>query len=562
MKVTVRGKGDVQLNKQDFVTQGGEGQIFAKGKTIYKIYSDMSKMIPEGKVGELRALDKDYIIVPQDIVLNDNGKMIGFTMNRVGSSVPLCQLFNTAFWNRSNITPEGIQTLVENILHGIEFVHSKDCLIVDVNELNFLVEDSKYEMAYFIDTNSYKTPSFPPTAIMPSIRDWRSKDFTKLTDWFSFAILAFQLYTGIHPYKGKHQNYKTSDLVQRMKDNVSVFDKQVSVPKAMRDYSHVPSEYLNWFKKLFVDGNRLPPPAVAGLLNVVQVALTVIDSTDNFIITFEKDYDSDILAYKVFGNKKIVLTKNKLFIDKLDYIVPSKSSVIVAPKTMKALAAIDDNGFLKLVDIATNIEVSGVKMQMNDKLVTDNTLYIIQNGYLTQIMLIEMNNKILFSAKKVCDILPNATQVYNGIVYENVLGKAYLVIPVPSKDMCITQPIPEMDGYRVVDAKHDNRVVVVITHKDNVYHRFVLRFDEDYKNYDCQLANDVDNTINFVVLENGVAIMINEDGALEMMHNKPGQSKATIIKDPDIHSGMTLTKHGQDVLFYQGKSLFRLKMKK
>jgi hypothetical protein len=69
VKITVRGKGDVQLNKNDFVTEGGEGQIYAKGNTIYKVYIDISKMIPDGKVTELHVLDKDYIIIPQDIIV-------------------------------------------------------------------------------------------------------------------------------------------------------------------------------------------------------------------------------------------------------------------------------------------------------------------------------------------------------------------------------------------------------------------------------------------------------------------------------------------------------------
>ena len=563
MKITVRGKGDVNLSKNDYVTEGGEGQIFAKGNTVYKIYTDLAKMIPESKVSELHALDsKKHIIIPKDIVLNDKGKVVGFTMDKVDSSVTLCQLFNTAFWSRNGITADMIQKIVEGMMEDIEFVHSKNCLIVDVNELNFLVEDKKYQLAYFIDTNSYKTPSFPPTAIMPSVRDWRSKDFTKLTDWFSFSVLAFQLFTGIHPFKGKHPDYKTADMVQRMKDGVSVFDSKVSVPKAMRDLSNIPSEYLKWFKKLYVDGDRLPPPAVAGLLNVMHVAVTLIDSTNNFVITFEKDYDSDILAYKVFGGMKIALTKKNLFIDKLDYQVPKKASVIVSPKTMKPIMATIEDGYLKMTDIRTNAELQGSKMFATEKLVVDNTLYIRYNGYLTQIVLIDMPDKIMYSAKKVCDVMPNSTQVYSGVLYENVLGKAYLIMPVPSKDICVTQAVPEMDGYRIVEAKHDNRVVVVIGHKDNAYHRFVLRFDEEYKKYDCQIVSDVDSFINFVVLENGVAIFINEDGVLEMMANRPSSSKATVIKDPDINTGMTLTKRGQDVLFYKGKSLYRLAMKK
>ena len=50
MKVYVKGQPDVILGKSHFVAEGGEGKIFARGKTGYKIFHDPARAIPIGKM--------------------------------------------------------------------------------------------------------------------------------------------------------------------------------------------------------------------------------------------------------------------------------------------------------------------------------------------------------------------------------------------------------------------------------------------------------------------------------------------------------------------------------
>ena len=55
---------------------------------------------------------------------------------------------------------------------------------------------------------------------MDSVRDRHAAGWNEGTDWFSFALVSFQMFVGIHPYKGKHPALKTLD--ERMAQNVSV----------------------------------------------------------------------------------------------------------------------------------------------------------------------------------------------------------------------------------------------------------------------------------------------------------------------------------------------------
>lgn len=559
MKVKVRGKNEVQLNKNDFVVEGGEGQIFIKSGLVYKIYTDTSKIIPEGKIQELQVLDRDNIIIPLEVLIGEKGKMVGFTMKEVKSSCPLCQLFTTAFRNRNGITENSTLKLIESLQQDIEFIHSRKCLIVDVNELNFLVDNKKYEKPYFIDTNSYKTPSFPPTAIMPSIRDWASSDFSPLTDWFSFGILAFQLFVGIHPYKGKHPDYSGKDLVQRMKDGVSVFNSKVSIPAATRDFSYIPSEYMSWFKKLFVEGKRVLPPTIGGYLHVVQVSTAISDNTSHFFIQLEKSFDSEILGHKVLMGKHLTLTKKKFWADKIAYNSTSSISIIVTPKQGHVVSSMIEDKMLKLRDMITGQELKGVPIQAEDKIVVENNLYVKNQGMFLRVIFIETNSSLLYSTEKVCDIMERSSMAFSGMIYENVLGKAYLVIPHKDNEV-YTIPVKELDGYRIIDAQYERQVAIVIGYKSGVYDKFIFRFDDRFQ-YDCKVVNDISgNEINFVVLDNGMVVMISEDGILEMFTNRPASSQWRVIKDPDIHSDMHLCRDGQKVLFFKDNSLYNLKL--
>ena len=112
----------------------------------------------------------------------------------------------------------------------------------------------------FIDVDSYQTPGFKATALMDSVRDrhCHNNQFTPDTDWFSFGIVSFQMFIGIHPYKGKHPDL--ADMDARMMQNISALNKAVSVPKVCYAFDVIPQAYLCWYKAVFEQGKRCAPP--------------------------------------------------------------------------------------------------------------------------------------------------------------------------------------------------------------------------------------------------------------------------------------------------------------
>jgi DNA-binding helix-hairpin-helix protein with protein kinase domain len=179
----VQGKGPVRLGKTEFKAQGGEGSVYVKGLSAYKIYADPSRCIAQAKIDELSVLTKPNIIRPLELILDEKNRPVGYSMRYAGKTHSLCQLFPKAFRQRNNLTPELMLRLVRELQTGVAHIHSTGILIVDLNEMNFLVSLDFSEL-FFIDVDSYQTPSFPATVLMESVRDRHAKSFTTDSDWF------------------------------------------------------------------------------------------------------------------------------------------------------------------------------------------------------------------------------------------------------------------------------------------------------------------------------------------------------------------------------------------
>lgn len=563
MKYFIRGKGEINLTQNDFVSKGGEGSIFKQGNMSYKIYEDPKKMIPEAKIKELQTIHEQNVIKPKDIILNSKNTTVGFTMNWV-EGISLCKLFTNDFRNRNGITEDSTIELIENIKLAINSIHKAKCLIVDGNEFNYLVDNKKFIIPYFIDTNSYQTPSFPATAIMPSIRDWHSKTFSELTDWFSFAIIACQLFIGLHPFKGKHPKYKKNDFESRMKDNISIFNSKVRVPPPTRDFNFIPSKYMEWFINLFNKGKRVKPPELPGTIIKTQVQVTLIQSTDNFEITFLKEFDSEIHYHSIIFGTRVTKTKNKLYIGNRDFKVIRGTEVLFTPKNVTPILVKKDQNKLKFKCMDNNKTLTVPDLDCQDLMITNNILYIKNEGNLVETFFIETFDIITMIIKNTWKIMPHSSIVFSDVIYQNVLGKSYLVIPIPKIDglsSCITKEIPEIEKFKIIEAKHDSGICVLIGFKDNVYHRIVLKFDGKYEEYSYRIVKDIIfSTINFVVLENGIVLLMNDD-KLEIFSKDISKPNIKVFEDSDINSTMKFCKNGTNVMFFKNNKLFKIKMR-
>lgn len=559
MKFIIKGKGEVSLTNNDFIAQGGEGQIYARGQTAFKVYFDPKKMIPTGKIQELSVLSHKNIIKPDEIMLDNKNMPVGYTMRFVKDTYALCQLFTKAFRTRNNISPDMMLALVRQLQEIVKHIHDKKILIVDLNELNFL-SGKDFKDIFAIDVDSYQTHSFPATAIMDSIRDRHNKYFSEGTDWFSFAITAFQMFIGIHPYKGKHPSIKSID--DRMLQNISVLNQDVSIPNACYPFDVMPEVYKKWFKAILEDGKRVPPPDdLLATINFIHTIKRVVGS-DNFDIQELESLTGTIIEALFHGASKVFLTTDGLQINR-SYFKEIKSNVkiVFTPKTNSVVVASIEKQMLKLWD-ATRQRDLPVNIAASDLMEYAGRLYLKGGPNILELQFNELSNNIFPSTKIVGQCLEKASQFFDGVVIQNLLGSCYVSL-FPSSGACMQLRLKELDQYKIVDARYDNQVLMVIGVKQGKYDKFIFRFDQNLSDsYDLRIVNDiVISTINFVVLDNGVCVHLNSEEEIEIFRNDKSSSSIKVIKDPAVTSDMKLVKDNIKLLIIKDNKLFSCKMK-
>lgn len=570
MKYVIAGKNvQVDLNQSHFKAAGGEGQIFIKGQTVYKV-CDPGKMIPEGKFRELSVLSHPRIIKPEEILLNTKNQPIGYTMRLVPNAIPLAQILTKIYREREGVTLNIMLNLIQQMREGIQHVHDKGLLQVDGNEMNYMVTKS-YDDVYFIDVNSYETPHYPAEVLMLSIRDWHVETkgnrciWTKNSDWFSFAVLSFYMFTGIHPYKGRHPkftNMKTM-MVDQMKANISVLDSESVFPKAAAyPFDVIPDAYMQWFKAVLVDGKRLPPPKdfqakiefIAQIKNVVGNNNFNIEELYNFV-----DY---LTGFYSHNNQEVAVTKDEIFYNRKAKIKPSKSVKIgFTPITRTPIVAWIEDDLIKLKNLKTDLELpfSGGG---SDLMSCDGRLYVRSETRIYEINFIESGSSHIMAAPKVVsDVVEQGTQLFQGVVIQNMFD-GYFISIFPESGYCYQLKIVEFEKYRILEAKYEHNVLMVIGIKDGQYDRFIMRFSKEYDSYDLRKIENISFTgINFTVLDNGICISLTEEEKIEVFSCQKDSKSIKSIDDPVIEADMKLCHNGSQFMFAKGGKLYQMSMK-
>ena len=563
MKVFLKGSGEILLDQKHFVASGGEGSVYAKGNTAYKIYTDSARMLPLGKITELSSITDPNIIVPQGILLDPKtGTPIGYTMRFVTGTYPLIQTLTPAFRDREGLSHAKMLKLVLKLRGLTETCHKAGVLIVDLNEMNFLI-DKGFSEVYGIDTDSYQTKSYPATAIMPSIRDPKVQGhaWTEGSDWFSFACVAYQMFTGIHPFKGKHPS--VSGLEARMKAGISVFDSSVTVPKTVYPKDVIPPGYRAWFKAVLQDGLRLPPPVDPGTFVVAAITTRTIMG-GNALDIAEVRVFQDALVGALDHDKSVVgITRDGVWEDgRLLFSLSGAKSVGFSSKLSHTIIGWTEKGGIKLYDASVGKTLT-FDMAADAFSSYAGRFYFRSGETVYEIILDSIGGTTLPSARAVANVSEYATTLWSGALIQELLGSVFVSV-FPRAGMSYQLRIPELDKYTIVDARYDGRVLMVVGAQKGrgVYDRLVFVLSENFDSY-VKLPEVRDITpsgLNFVVLDNGTCAHITEAEKLEIW-NVSAPAKVRVVEDPVLGGDLNLMKLGGRVGFYRGNKVFSLRLK-
>ena len=553
-------KKTVTITDDNYKASGGFAAVFWLGDIAYKIYHDPKNMIAEAKINELSELKRDDILSPIEPLYTTKAKNpIGFTMRYVDGVEFLCQIFTKTFRDDKHLSPKDVADLVLKMQKALQYIHKEGFLVVDYNEMNFLISHD-LKIVYHIDVDAWQTKSFPADAIMDSVRDRQVKNlaFTEVSDWFSWAIVTFQMYVGIHPYKGIHTDFLPKEWVKRMDQNVSVFDSGAKpLPSLCQDYSVIPKKHFEWYKEVFLNGDRSIPPLPDGVM-VVAVVGKIISSKGDFTVR-EILVVRDSIRNIFFLNKdRYVMTSKAIYNrDKKEVVTfhkPLKSTVVGMCEVFgeEPLVVYLKNLKAEFFDL-NNISLSSIKAE--DMMGYNGLIYIINNGRLVE-NFFEKLGKVIHQTKVVCRI-SKSYKVYRGVVIQDDFTKIRLAIPY-EKGKCINIHVKELDGYRIIDARYDKGICIVVTEKKGKYLKHTICFDKIHSSYNIKEEEMIGlYPVNFIVLPNKICLSVSDEKLSLFKDNSSGGKDFT---DLPFDVSMRLHHDNMQVLFIDDKQLYSITM--
>lgn len=253
------------------LASGGEGHIYETNNhdVVAKIYN--KEKITQRKYAKIELMlsnpiDYPGICAPTDILYNNRKQFVGFLMQRAEGrelqrSIFIKPLFLKYFpnWKKKDTVK-----LCVTILKKIQYLHSKNVIIGDINPANILVVSP--DKVFFVDTDSYQIEDFPcPVGTVnytpPEIQGRRYTDFLRTigNENFAIATLLFMIMLpGKPPYS--HQegedplaNIKKMDFSYPLGENSN---KKAPIGPWRFIWSHLPYKLKEAFYQTFRKGEN------------------------------------------------------------------------------------------------------------------------------------------------------------------------------------------------------------------------------------------------------------------------------------------------------------------
>lgn len=514
------------------ITRGGEGQIIdISTDKVAKIYLPNIKPITEVKFKELFELKLNMFIKPEELLYNDKGKIIGFTMIKVPSNFfPLISIFNIAFCNREGITDNIKLLILERVVEGLKFAHNKNIIIGDLNPYNILVNDKG--LVYFLDVDSYETTTIKHSGILlDDIRDYLFNGTVSInSDYFALGVLSFNCLTNVHPFKGVCKNMPS--ISERMIHKKSILNSNdVIIPKC---YKPINEKFiLEQYERMFNNGERF----IINLKNtniithkIIKKPLPTVIKTNDLMIHILYS-DNVIMSYASKTRLVLINDKNQMIVYDVSLKGTFKQIMIksnINPKNKlfihkECIYSIIDN---KLVDILTN-----------DIIMTFNTIQLKCDIYNNILVVVTPDSMYKFdlNSKYGNKISFTTTDTFGGrfnnlySLYQNISGNTLLFYEKNGLNSAILKnKIKNLH-------QRDNISIIEMIENENVSYKLLNIKNLQITTYDCQYDSlrmfDKLNDNVIVVPEDDKLLFINTENMQEII----GYHSNEIYKDSVIH---------------------------
>lgn len=521
------GSAGVLLSANDHLATGGEGSVYVKGDLVYKVYLEPAKALKAGmdrKLAALTTLRHPGIAAPHTALLNKNGEFIGLVLPLVRGEA-LCRAFTTGWRDQNQFGLSETARVVDAMRDITEFAHQRQALMVDANEMNWLVQGTQPTA---IDVDSWALPGFGATAIMPSIRDYSQAGFSEGSDWFAWAVVTFNLWTGIHPFKGTHPDFARGALEARMRAQASVFDGKVRLPGATRPVADIPARLRDWYAHTFSTSERTAPPLALGSAVAPQTApkVKILQSLSGSL-RMDRLGNASGRVLAAFNGFTVAKAAGGLrlgdAVARSDLPQASSEDLAALLKGQAAVLRTPFGRVLVVLDLASGrvtaqVLETGMRAEMatqGDKLwQSGNRLFVQVPGAasgLVEFDAAKLGERVVLAVRRQWPVAVRSTQFFRGVLVQDCLGTPF--IGVLEGEGLLQGPAPALKGYRVAEgfgADRHNVWLAGVRRSDGETVRLHLAYKVDRY---AVVSEEVVPTLALDAAVNAAGVAVLRDGA-------------------------------------------------
>lgn len=386
-----------------------------------------------------------------------------------------------------------------------------------------------------------------------------------MSDWFSWGVVTFQVFIGIHPYKGTLDGFATNNLEARMKAKASVFSKGVRLNRAVRNLSCIPDALLNWYEEVFQTEKRSAPPlSFDAPVAKAAIVMNVKTISASGVLVFEKIYykiGDEVIRIWPCG---VVLLKSGDLIElKLKRIIGSLSSVegeiIKTDSGWLIVNWVNDQADYTYVN-ESSLESQKLMLTIKSHKIfrSENRLFMITDNGLTEIFF-QVIGKPIIAVGQTWGVMINSTKWFDGVGIQDALGAMYAVVPF-GDNSCASVRVKELDGLKAISAKAGNRyIVIVVADKKGDYHKFELVMNRDYTSYQISKTVVDGPDLNIALLPKGVGATIVDDG--ELIIFVPTSGNVNKVCDKYITTDIALANWEDQVVYLRKGEIWSVRLR-
>ena len=300
----------------------------------------------------------------------------------------------------------------------------------------------------------------------------------------------------------------------------------------------------------------MPPLPDSSVPMLVPTQVITIQGTDKLSVEEVAAYDSHILAITTVMGVYYVATKTHIYANKKEIGKHNAKKILLCSASDGTLitAQQDNSGKITFREL-TKADPCGTASS-TEMFARNNAFYTIGKSKLIENSFTAFGNKMVHRVKEIENISAMSSKMYDGCILQDLLGRWYVTIPY-KLGSCFSKYIQALDKYRIIDAKSEKNITVIIAEKSGRYDRFVLIFDKNYHDLDIRKTEDVSyDKINFTVLDNGLCILLASPDELELFSTV---TQAQTLSNPPFDSTMKLYSFNGEVFFTNQNSIHQLK---